>query len=115
VLLLVPVVVGTPIAVFVLPAFAAGRAGRSLRSGLQASVWTMIAIIPLSYTVLLPEALRRYAIDGRTWDGEVVAPAGDALGSALVVCLGVFPVLCRILGVIGAGRGARTAQSTRVA
>jgi hypothetical protein len=114
-ILLVPVVVGTPVAAFVVPAYAAGRAGRSLRSGLRAAVWTVIAVIPLAYTVLLPEALRRHAIDGRSWDGEVVAPVGDALASALAVCFGVFPVAGLMLGVIGAGLGARKARPPAVA
>ncbi len=41
-----------PIAVFFIPAFAAGRAGRSLRSGLQAAVWTVTAVMPLTYAAL---------------------------------------------------------------
>jgi hypothetical protein len=58
------------------PAFAAGRTGRSFRSGLQAAVWTVTAMIPLTYAIWLPEGLRRHAIDGRLLvDGEVVAPS----------------------------------------
>jgi hypothetical protein len=108
VLLLAAVLVSAPVAVFFVPAFAAGRAGRSFRSGLQAAIWTVTAIIPLTFAVWLPEALRRHAIDGRTLDGELVAPVGANLTGALIFCLGIFPVLGLTLGVIGAGLGART-------
>jgi hypothetical protein len=104
------VLVVTPVAVFFVPAFVAGRAGRSLRSGLQAAVWTVIAVMPLTYAVWLPEGLRRHAIDGRLLlDGELVAPVGANLPDALVFCLGIFPVLGLTLGVIGAALGARRA------
>jgi hypothetical protein len=99
----------TPIAVFIVPAFVAGRAGRSLGSGLQAAVWTVAAIMPLTYAVWLPEGLRRHAIDRRLLDGEVVAPVGANLPEALVFCLGIFPVVGLTLGVIGAALGARRA------
>ncbi|HTE70485.1 MAG TPA: hypothetical protein VK942_17290, partial [Actinomycetes bacterium] len=109
VLLLALVLVSAPVAVFFVPAFAAGRAGRSFRSGLQAAVWTVTAMIPLTYAVWLPEGLRRHAIDGRLLvDGEVVAPVGVNLADALVFCLGIFPVLGLTLAVVGAGLGART-------
>jgi hypothetical protein len=109
VLLLALVLVPAPIAVFFVPAFAAGRASRSFRSGLQAAVWTVTAMIPLTYAIWLPEGLRRHAIDGRLLlDGEVVAPVGANLADALVFCLGIFPVLGLTLAVIGAGLGAKT-------
>jgi hypothetical protein len=109
VLLLALVLVSAPVAVFFVPAFAAGRAGRSFRSGLQAAVWTVTAMIPLTYAIWLPEGLRRHAIDGRLLiDGEVVAPVGANLADALAFCLGIFPVLGLTLAVIGAGLGART-------
>jgi hypothetical protein len=97
-----------PVAVFLVPAFAAGRAGRSFRSGLQAAVWTVTAVIPLTYAIWLPEALHRHAIDGRTLDGEVVAPVGVNLNAALLFSLGILPVFGFSLAVIGAGLGART-------
>jgi hypothetical protein len=109
VLLLAPVLVSAPVAVFFVPAFAAGRAGRSFRSGLQAAVWTVTAMIPLTYAIWLPAGLRRHAIDGRLLiDGEVVAPVGANLADALAFCLGIFPVLGLTLAVIGAGLGAGT-------
>lgn len=109
VLVLALVLVSAPVAVFFVPAFAAGRAGRSFRSGMQAAVWTVTAMIPLTYAIWLPEGLRRHAIDGRLLvDGEVVAPVGMNLADALVFCLGIFPVFGLTLAVIGAGLGART-------
>jgi hypothetical protein len=107
-LVLALVLVLAPLAVFFVPAFAAGRAGRSFRSGLQAAVWTVTAIIPLTYAIWLPEGLRRHAIDGRLLVDDVVAPVGMNLADALVFCLGIFPVLGLTLAVIGAGLGART-------
>jgi hypothetical protein len=102
-LMLALVLVSAPVVAFLVPAFAAGRADRSFRSGLQAAVWTVTAMIPLTYAIWLPEGLRRHAIDG-----EVVAPVGGNLADALVFCLGIFPVLGLTLAVIGAGLGART-------
>ena len=107
-LVLAAVLVCTPLAVFVVPAFAAGRAGRSLRSGLSATAWTVTAMMPLTYALLLPEALRRHAIDGRTLDGELVAPVGVNLPFALTFCFGIFPVLGLAFGVVGAALGARS-------
>jgi len=78
-LVLALVLVLAPLAVFFVPAFAAGRAGRSFRSGLQAAVWTVAAVVPLTYAIWLPEGLRRHAIDGHLLDGEVVAPVGANL------------------------------------
>jgi hypothetical protein len=107
-LVLALVLVLAPLAVFFVPAFAAGRAGRSFRSGLQAAVWTVAAVVPLTYAIWLPEGLRRHAIDGAplVGDGELVAPVGMNLADALVFCLGIFPVLGLTLAVIGAGLGA---------
>jgi hypothetical protein len=50
-LVLALVLVLAPLAVFFVPAFAAGRAGRSFRSGLQAAVWTVAAVVPLALVV----------------------------------------------------------------
>jgi hypothetical protein len=107
VLLLGLVFAFAPFAVFFVPAFAAGKAGRSLRSGLPAAVWTVTAAMPLTYALWLPEALRRHAIDGRTLDGELVAPVGVNLDAAVVFCLGIFPVFGLTLGLVGAVLGAR--------
>lgn len=107
VLLLGPALVLTPAAAFFVPAFMAGRTGRSLGSGLRAAIWAVIASMPLTYALWLPAALRRHAIDGRSLDGEVVAPVGANLADALVFCLGIFPVLGLMVGVVGAGLGAR--------
>jgi hypothetical protein len=109
VLLLALVLPLAPVAVFFVPAFAAGRSGR-FRSGLQAAVWTVAGAMPLTYALWLPEALRRHAIDGALLigDGDAMAPVGMNLADALVFCLGFFPVFGFTLGVIGAGLGSRT-------
>lgn len=96
-----------PFVIFFVPAFAAGRAGRSLRPGLQAAGWTVTAMMPLTYALWLTGALRRHAIDGRTLDGELVAPVGVNLSDAIVFCLGMSPVFGLMLGVVGAALGAR--------
>ncbi|MFF9016852.1 hypothetical protein ACF09C_28265 [Streptomyces sp. NPDC014870] len=98
-----------PVAVFLLPAFVARRAGRSFRAGLLASLWTVVTAMPLTYALWLPEALRRYAIDGTLLVGGR-GPVGTNLTDALVFTLGIFPVLGLTLGVIGAGLAARTAR-----
>ena len=96
-----------PGAAFFVPAFVAGRAGGSVRSGLQAAVWTLSATIPLTYAIWLPAGRHRHAIDGRTLDGEMVAPVGVNLPDALVFCLGIFPLLGLAVGLLGATLGAR--------
>ena len=102
------VLVLAPAAAFSVPAFVAGRTGRSLRSGLQAAVWTVTSAMPLTYALWLPEALRRHAIDGRTLDGELVAPVGVNLTDAVIFSYGIFPVVGLTLAMIGAVLGART-------
>lgn len=108
-ILLAIVLLVAPVAVFVVPAFAAGRASRSFRSGFRAAVWTVIAVVPLTYALWLPEALRRHAADGKTLDGELVAPLGVNLSDAMTVCLGVLPVVGLAFGVVGAAFSARRA------
>ncbi|SNT55463.1 hypothetical protein SAMN05421812_109222 [Asanoa hainanensis] len=108
---LVPVLGATlvllPMAAFFLPAFLAGRAAHSWWAGLRAALWTLAVATPLTYAVWLPEALRRHAIDGRTLDGELIAPAATNLSDALVFCLAIFPILGLVVGLAGAGLGAR--------
>jgi hypothetical protein len=104
--LAVPLVL-TPFAAFVVPAFAAGRAGRSVRSGLRAAAWTVTAAMPLTYAVWLPEAQHRHAIDGRTLDGELVGPVGLNLEGAVLFAFGIFPLFGLAFGLAGAALGAR--------
>ena len=77
------------------------------RSGLRVTLWTVVAAMPLAYALWLPEALRRHAIDGRTLDGELIAPVGVNLADALTFSFGVFPVLGVTVGLVGAALGAR--------
>lgn len=102
--------VAAPMAAFFVPAFVAGRSARSWRPGLRAAVWTVAAAVPLTYTLWLPEAVRRHAMDGRTLDGELTAPLFSNLTDALVFCLAIFPVFGLALGLAGAALGARRAR-----
>ncbi|MDF2739509.1 MAG: hypothetical protein K0S88_875, partial [Actinomycetia bacterium] len=80
-----------PVAVFFVPAFAAGSAGRSFRAGLQAGIWAGIAALPLTYALWLHEALRLYAINGGLlWSGDG-APEGENLSAALFWTLRFAP------------------------
>ncbi|MFC5803150.1 hypothetical protein [Streptomyces formicae] len=108
VLLLAVVLPLAPLAVFAVPAFAARRAG-SFRSGLRAAVWTVAAVMPLTYALWLTEAMRRHAIDGTLLVGGR-APVGVNLTDAVVFSLGIFPMTGLTLGVISAGLGARGAR-----
>jgi hypothetical protein len=109
VILLALVLPVAPGAVFYVPAFAAWRVGRSFRSGLQAAVWTVIAILPLTYAFCLLEGLRRYAIDGDP------ARVGAYLAGSQFTCLGFFPVFGLPLAVIGAALGSRCTGARRTA
>ena len=99
-----------PVAVFFVPAFAAGSAGRSFRAGLQAGIWAGIAALPLTYALWLHEALRLYAINGGLlWSGDG-APEGENLSAALFWTLRFAPLLGLPFAVIGAAIGARAAH-----
>jgi hypothetical protein len=99
-----------PVAVFFIPAFAAGSAGRSFRAGLQAGIWAGIAAVSLTYALWLHEALRLYAINGGLlWFGDG-APEGENLGAALFWTLRFAPLLGLPFAVIGAAIGARAAH-----
>jgi hypothetical protein len=99
-----------PAAVFFVPAFAAGSAGRSFRSGLQAGIWAGIAALPLTYALWLHEALRLYAINGGLlWFGDG-APEGENLSAALFWTLRFAPLLGLPFAVTGAAIGARAAR-----
>jgi hypothetical protein len=102
-----------PVAVFFVPAFAAGWVGRSLRAGLQAGIWAGIASLPLLYALWLHEALRLYAINGGLlWFGDG-APEGENLSAALFWTLRFAPLLGLPFVVIGAAIGANARRSPR--
>jgi hypothetical protein len=99
-----------PAAVFFVPAFAAGSAGRSFRSGLQAGIWAGIASLPLTYALWLHEALRLYASNGGLlWFGDG-APEGENLSAALFWTLRFAPLIGLPFAVIGAATGAQAAR-----
>jgi hypothetical protein len=99
-----------PVAVFFVPAFAAGWVGRSFRAGLQAGIWAGIATLPLTYALWLHEALRLYAIDGGLlWFGDG-APEGENLDAALFWGLRFIPLLGLPFAAIGAAIGAHAAR-----
>jgi hypothetical protein len=99
-----------PVAVFFVPAFAAGWVGRSFRSGLVAGLWAGIASLPLTYALWLLEALRLYAVNGGLlWFGDG-APEGENLAAALFWTLRFAPLLGLPFAVIGAAIGANAAR-----
>jgi hypothetical protein len=109
-----------PAAVFFVPALAAGSAGRSFRSGLQAGIWAGIAALPLTYALWLHEALRLYATNGGLlWFGDG-APEGENLSAALFWAHRFAPLLGLPFAAIGAAIGAgadrpRAAQAQHAA
>jgi hypothetical protein len=94
-----------PIVIFFAASAVAAAGGRSFRAGVQAAVWTALVGTLLVYAITLPEAMHRYAIDGRTLgDGEMGYPIGVNLPDAIWVLV-VIPVLGLPFGVIGAAAG----------
>jgi hypothetical protein len=91
--------------------FAVSAAGavvaRSFRAGVQAAFWGTLLGTLLIYAATLPEAMHRFAIDGRTLgDGESGLPIGvnlaDAIWSLFQIPISGFP-----FGVFGAALGDR--------
>jgi hypothetical protein len=98
-------VILAPIVIFFAAAAATAAAGRSFRAGVQAAVWTALIGTLLVYAITLPEAMHRYAVDGRTLgDGELGYPIGVNLPDAIWVLV-LLPVLGLPFGVIGAAAG----------
>ncbi len=93
------------IACFMAAAISAARE-RSFSAGVQAAAWAVLVGTLLIYAISLPEAMHRYAIDGRILgDGEAGHPIGVNLVDA-VFCTTALPVLGLPMGVIGAAAGA---------
>ena len=95
-----------PAAAFFFPALAAASVSRSLRSGLQAGIWTAIASLPFAYALWLHESLGMYAIDGGALLWGDGAPEGENLADALFWVLGLIPAVGLPCAVIGAALGA---------
>ncbi|MBB5080194.1 hypothetical protein [Nonomuraea endophytica] len=107
-LLTAPLIVGAPLAAFIVPAFVAGRVGRSFRAGLRAAIWTVAAAIPLTYAVWLPQGLSGGV---SLVDESGLAPVSANLADALTICLVVLPLIGLPLAVFAAALGARLPSS----
>ncbi|MFE0150135.1 hypothetical protein ACFWY5_23500 [Nonomuraea sp. NPDC059007] len=107
-LLTAPLIVGAPLATFVVPAFVAGRVSRSFRAGLRAAIWTVAAAVPLTYAVWLPQGLSGGV---SLVDESGLAPVSANLADALIMCLVVLPLVGLPLAVFAAALGARTPPS----
>jgi hypothetical protein len=84
----------------------ATAAGRSLRVGVQAAVWTALQAALLLFAVWLVEAVRWYHIGGSLLlDGEGGHPIGVNLGDAVFWVLVFIPVWALPFGVFGAALG----------
>jgi hypothetical protein len=96
-----------PVVIFFATSAAAALRGRSFRAGIEAAVWAAPMTTLLIFAIAIPEAMRRYGIDGRTLaDGE----QGHAIGVNLpgaIWGLVVIPLLGLPFGVIGAAVGSR--------
>jgi hypothetical protein len=100
-------VIFAPAAIFLASSALAAAVGRSFRAGVQAAVWTALVGTLLIFAISIPEAMHRYAIDGRTLgDGEVGYPIGVNLPDA-IWGLVIIPLLGLPFGVIGAAIGRR--------
>ena len=94
-----------PVLTFMVAASIAAAVGRSFRIGLQAGIWTVITVMPLSWSVGLATMLHQYGIDGRwTFAGDT-SSAGFNLGFAFMTFLAV-PIIGFPFAVFGALTGA---------
>lgn len=90
-----------PMLTFTVPAIIASVVDRSLRAGMQAGIWTTIAVMPLSYSVGLVEGLRQYANSGVwTFAGDI-SSAGFNFGFTFMTLLAI-PVIGFPFAVLGA-------------
>lgn len=100
-------VIFAPVVIFFAASAMAAAVGGSFRAGVQAAVWTALVGALLVFAISLPEAMRRYAIDGRTLgDGEFGYPIGVNLPGAIWDFI-VIPILGLPFGVIGAAVACR--------
>jgi hypothetical protein len=82
-----------PVVIFFAGFAMAAAVSRSFRAGVQAATWTALLGTLLVFAISIPEAMRRYSIDGRTLgDGESGYPIGVNLLDAIFV-LAVIPIL----------------------
>lgn len=94
-----------PMLTFGVAALVAAAWGRSFRSGVQAGIWTAIAVMPLNWALGLFEQLRQYAIDGVWRFAGDLSSAGFNLGFAFMVFMAI-PIIGFPFLIFGAINGA---------
>jgi hypothetical protein len=96
-----------PIVIFFVASGVAAAVGRSFHAGIEAAVWTTLISTLFVFALSLPEAMHRYAIDGRTLgDGESGYAIGVNLPGAIWSLLQI-PIFGLPFGVFGAAVGRR--------
>lgn len=79
--------------------------GRSLRTGVAATVWTAVLATLLVFAIQVPEAVRWYQMDGRLLvDADPASSLGTTLSDAIFL-LFALPIWVMPFGVIGAALG----------
>jgi hypothetical protein len=91
---------------FIIPAFIAAAITRSFRAGVQAGIWTAIAVAPLAYAGGLAGALVEFGTSDRVVLSVGAMPSGFSFAFAVLV-LAVIPALGFPFAVIGATVGTR--------
>ena len=103
-----------PTLIFAVPAFIAAAARRSFRFGVQAGVWTAIAIMPIGWALGLLEASRQHAVDGQWLFAGDVTSVGFIVGFNLLL-FAFTPLIGFPFAVIGATVGASSRpRSTQI-
>jgi hypothetical protein len=102
-----------PIPVFFVTSAIAAAVRRSFGAGVQAAIWAALLSTLFVFALFLPEAMHRYAIDGRTLgDGESGLPIGVMLKDAIWTLVQI-PVFGLPFGVFGAALGRRLRGQSR--
>jgi hypothetical protein len=100
-----------PMPTFMVPAFIAAAADRSFRAGMQAGIWTAVAVTPFGYALGMLQAFRQYATTGGwTFAGDAV-PAGFTLTFAVLALVAIL-IIGFPFAVFGATAGAQLHRAT---
>lgn len=94
-----------PVLTFIVAGYLAAAVGRSFRAGVQAGIWTAIAVMPLTLALGLAMASRQYAVNGVWTFADDVTTAGSALGFAFLTSM-AMPIIGLPFAVMGATAGA---------